>query len=263
MLIVIRGAGDIATGIGWRLWQCGFDVVMTDLPRPTCIRRTVAFSTALEQGQYTVEGVTAVACPDEQTARQALKNRCVAVIPDPAGDCIRRLKPDAVVDAILAKKNLGTAITDAPVVVGVGPGFRAGQDCHYVVETQRGHRLGRVIEEGPAAPNSGVPGSILGYTGERIIRSTCAGRFEPLCAIGDLVRAGQTVARVNGVELTVQIDGMIRGMLAEGIPVTPGFKCGDVDPRGQQADHTTISDKAWAVAGGVLEAILRRYGNRL
>lgn len=263
MLIVIRGAGDIATGIGWRLWQCGFDVVMTDLPQPTCIRRTVAFSTALEEGTYTVEGVTALACPDLEAARAALAKRCVAVIPDPAGDCIPALQPAAVVDAVLAKKNLGTAITDAPLVIGVGPGFCAGQDCHYVVETKRGHRLGRVIEEGPAAPNSGMPGNIMGYTGERIIRSTASGRFEPLCAIGDLVDAGQTVARVNGQELKVQIPGMIRGMLHEGVQVTPGFKCGDVDPRGREADCTTISDKARAVAGGVLEAVLRRYGSRM
>ena len=197
MLIVIRGAGDIATGIGWRLWQCGFDVAMTDLPRPTCIRRTVAFSTSLEEGRYTVEGVTAVACPDLESARAALAERCVAVIPDPEGTCIPQLQPAAVVDAVLAKKNLGTAITDAPLVIGVGPGFCAGQDCHYVVETKRGHRLGRVIEEGPAAPNSGLPGNIMGYTGERIIRSTVSGRFQPLCAIGDLVQAGQTVATIR------------------------------------------------------------------
>ncbi len=263
MLIVIRGAGDIATGIGWRLWRCGFDVVMTDLPQPTCIRRTVAFSTALEEGEYTVEGVTALACPDLEAARAALAKRCVAVIPDPEGACIKALQPAAVVDAVLAKKNLGTAITDAPLVIGVGPGFCAGQDCHYVVETKRGHRLGRVIEEGPAAPNSGLPGNIMGYTGERIIRSTVSGRFEPLCAIGDLVQAGQTVARVDDVDLKVQIPGMIRGMLHEGIQVTPGFKCGDVDPRGREADYTTISDKARAVAGGVLEAVLRRYGSRM
>ena len=128
MLIVIRGAGDIATGIGWRLWQCGFDVAMTDLPQPTCIRRTVAFSTALEEGQYTVEGVTALACPDVEAARAALAKRCVAVIPDPEGVCIAALQPAVVVDAVLAKKNLGTTLADAPLVIGVGPGFCAGQD---------------------------------------------------------------------------------------------------------------------------------------
>ena len=251
MLILIRGAGDIATGIGWRLWQCGFDIVMTEIEKPTCIRRTVAFSTALEEGSYTVEGVTAVACPDADAALAAVQKRQVAVIPDPAGRCIPALAPAAVVDAILAKRNLGTRITDAPLVIGVGPGFCAGEDCHYVIETKRGHRLGRVIEEGPAAPNSGQPGNIMGYTGERIIRSTVSGTFQPLCAIGDLVEAGQTVARVGDTELKVQIGGMIRGMLHEGIQVTPGFKCGDVDPRGPQADCTTISDKARAVGGGL------------
>lgn len=263
MLIVIRGAGDIATGIGWRFWQCGFDVVMTEIPRPTCIRRTVAFSTALDEGSYTVEGVTAVGCHTLAQVQQAIQKHQVAVLADPKGDCISQLKPAAVIDAILAKRNMGTTLQDAPVVVGVGPGFCAGQDCHYVVETQRGHRLGRVIEEGPAAPNSGVPGNIMGFTSQRIIRSTVSGVFEPLCAIGDLVKAGQVVARVDGTELRVEIDGMIRGMLAAGISVTPGFKCGDVDPRGADADYTTISDKARAVGGAALEAVLRRYGAKL
>lgn len=263
MIVVIRGAGDIATGIGWRLKQCGFDVVMTETQKPTCIRRTVAFSTALEQGSYTVEGITAIACDTVQQAQQAIAQGNVAVLCDPNASCIGVLKPDVVVDAILAKHNVGTKITDAPLVVAVGPGFSAGEDCHYVIETQRGHRLGRVIENGPAAPNSGIPGNIMGYTSERIIRSTVSGQFRALCSIGDLVQAGQAVAMVDDTPLCVEIDGMIRGMLADGIAVTPGFKCGDVDPRGAKADYTTISDKARAIAGAVLEAILRRYGSRL
>lgn len=263
MLVLIRGAGDLATGIAWRLWQAHFDIVMTDLPRPTAIRRTVAFSTALENIEMTVEGVTAVACATPNQVLEATKRRRVAVLPDPDCKLALQLRPDVVVDAILAKRNLGTRIDDAPLVIGVGPGFCAGQDCHYVIETQRGHDLGRVIEEGPAAPNSGIPGNIRGYTSERILRAPAAGVFRPLAAIGDLVQAGQTVAEVNGTPLTAPIAGMVRGMLAEGVKVTPGFKCGDVDPRGEKASYTTISDKARAIGGGVLEAILRRYGGKL
>lgn len=263
MLVIIRGAGDIATGIGWRLKQCGFDVVMTETQKPTCIRRTVAFSTALEQGSYTVEGISATACNNIEQVQQALANGHVAVLCDPSASCIATLKPAVVIDSILAKHNLGTKITDAPLVIGVGPGFCAGEDCHYVIETQRGHYLGKVIEQGPAAPNSGIPGNIMGYAAERIIRSTVSGTFRALCSIGDLVQAGQTVAMVDDTPLCVEIDGMIRGILADGIAVTTGFKCGDVDPRGTKADYTTISDKARAIGGAALEAILRRYGSRM
>lgn len=263
MLVLIRGAGDLATGIAWRLWQAHFDIVMTDLPQPTAIRRTVAFSTALENIEMTVEGVTAVACATPNQVLEAFKRRRVAVLPDPDCKLALQLRPDVVVDAILAKRNLGTRIDDAPLVIGVGPGFCAGQDCHYVIETQRGHDLGRVIEEGTAAPNSGIPGNIGGYTSERILRAPAAGVFRPLASIGDLVQAGQTVAEVNGIPLTAPIAGMVRGMLAGGVEVTPGFKCGDVDPRGEKASYTTISDKARAIGGGVLEAILRRYGGKL
>lgn len=263
MLVLIRGAGDLATGIAWRLWQAHFDIVMTDLPQPTAIRRTVAFSTALENIEMTVEGVTAVACATPNQVLEAFKRRRVAVLPDPDCKLALQLRPDVVVDAILAKHNLGTRVDDAPLVIGVGPGFCAGQDCHYVIETQRGHDLGRVIEEGTAAPNSGIPGNIGGYTSERILRAPAAGVFRPLASIGDLVQAGQTVAEVNGIPLTAPIAGMVRGMLAGGVEVTPGFKCGDVDPRGEKASYTTISDKARAIGGGVLEAILRRYGGKL
>lgn len=263
MLVLIRGAGDLATGIAWRLWQAHFDIVMTDLPQPTAIRRTVAFSTALENIETTVEGVTAVACATPNQVLEAFKRRRVAVLPDPDCKLALQLRPDVVVDAILAKRNLGTRVDDAPLVIGVGPGFCAGQDCHYVIETQRGHDLGRVIEEGTAAPNSGIPGNIGGYTSERILRAPAAGVFRPLASIGDLVQAGQTVAEVNGIPLTAPIAGMVRGMLAGGVEVTPGFKCGDVDPRGEKASYTTISDKARAIGGGVLEAILRRYGGKL
>lgn len=263
MRILIRGAGDLATGIAWRLWQAQFDLIMTDLPQPTAIRRTVAFSTALEKGQMQVEGVAAVACANPTAVEQALERRQVAVLPDPELKWLPELHPQVLVDAILAKRNLGTSMEQAPLVIGVGPGFCAGQDCHYVIETKRGHHLGRVIENGPAAPNSGVPGNIAGYTAERILRAPCSGVFQPLRAIGDLVQQGETVAMVDGQPVVAGVAGMVRGMLHEGLMVTSGFKCGDVDPRGAAAEFHTISDKARAVGGGVLEAIMRKYGGML
>lgn len=262
MLIVIRGAGDIATGIAWRLWQAQFDIVMTDLKQPTAIRRTVAFSTALEQGKMEVEGVTAVACAALEETHLALQQRRVAVMADPHLQQVLALQPDVLVDAILAKKNLGTTQQQAPLVIAVGPGFCAGKDCHYVIETQRGHHLGRVIDKGMAAPNSGVPGNIAGYSKERILRAPCAGVFQPLCQIGDLVTQGDAVASVDGHAVVAGVSGMVRGMLCQGLTVTPGFKCGDIDPRGTAAEFHTISDKARAVGGGVLEAVMRKYGGK-
>ena len=162
MIVVIRGAGDLATGIALRLYRSGYQLVMTDLPEPTAIRRTVCFSEAIRQGEMEVEGVRAVCCTDAQDARNRVEQGLVAVLGDPAGACIPALKPGAVVDAILAKKNLGTAITDAPVVIGVGPGFTASVDCHAAVETKRGHTLGRALYTGSPLPNTGVPGIIGG-----------------------------------------------------------------------------------------------------
>lgn len=263
MLVLIRGAGDIASGIAWRLWHAQQNIVMTDLPQPTAIRRTVAFSTALEQGHMTIEGVDAIACTDLRDVQRALNNRKIAVLPDPTLSQALQISPDIVIDAILAKRNLGTTIQMAPLVIGIGPGFCAGQDCHYVIETQRGHRLGRVISQGCAAPNSGIPGNISGYTTQRILRAPCDGIFRSHTSIGALVKAGQVVAEVSGTPVICEIDGMIRGMLADNIPVTSGFKCGDVDPRGSDAEFDTISDKARAVAGGVLEAVLRVHGGSL
>ena len=170
MLIVIRGAGDIATGIALRLFRSGIKIVMTDLPQPTSIRRTVCFSEAIRHGSATVEGVEAVLAKDAAEAKTLAESGRVAVLADPQADCVRELKPDALVDAILAKKNLGTRITDAPVVVAVGPGFTAGADCHAAVETMRGHTLGRVIWDGEPLPNTNIPGLIGGFAGGRLFR---------------------------------------------------------------------------------------------
>ena len=198
MKILIRGAGDIATGIALRLYRAGMQVVMTDLPAPTAIRRTVCFSQAIILGEMTVEDVTARRAETPDQAEALLAQGLIPVLADPDCTCRTRLRPDALVDAILAKRNLGTTMDDAPIVVGIGPGFTAGEDCHAVVETMRGHNLGRLLTQGSAAPNTGVPGDVGGYTIQRIIRAPADGAFEPLAAIGQRVEEGQPVARVAG-----------------------------------------------------------------
>ena len=257
MLVVIKGAGDIASGIALRLWRARFDIVMTEIARPTAIRRTVSFSQAVTEGQAIVEGVMAVLARDVQDALNILQNGRIPVLIDPEAACIRELGPEAVVDAILAKKNLGTVIGDAPVVIGVGPGFTAGVDCHAVIETQRGHTLGRVILEGEALPNTGVPGNIGGYMLERILRAPADGVFQQALGIGAAVQAGDVAGYVEGIPVKTEIAGVLRGILPDNTPVYKGMKSGDVDPRCRVEHCYTVSDKALAIGGGVLEAILQ------
>ncbi len=255
MLVLIRGAGDIATGVALRLHRCGFSLILTELPRPTAVRRTVAFSEAVYHGSATVEGVTARLCGTEAEVREALLRGAPAVIIDPAGENIAAYRPDVLVDARLAKRNLGTRISDAPLVVALGPGFTAGADCHCVVETMRGHTLGRCIYEGSALPNTGVPGSVGGYAKERVLYAPATGVFHARLLIGEMVAAGDVVADVGGVPLRTEIAGCLRGILPDGLPVPAGMKAGDVDPRCAREHCFTVSDKALAIAGGVLEAI--------
>ena len=260
MLIVIRGAGDLATGVALRLRRAHMQVVMTDIQAPTAIRRTVCFSQAIVHGETTVEDLTARRAESPAEALELLKAGVIPVLADPEGACIPILKPDAVVDAILAKKNLGTKITDAPVVVGVGPGFTAGEDCHAVVETMRGHYLGRVIHEGTAIPNTGIPGLIGGFAGERVLRAPADGVFHQLLDIGAQVKMGDVAATVNGEPMVCTLDGVLRGILADGTPVHKGMKSGDIDPRCEVKHCYCASDKALAVGGGVLEAVLDLTG---
>ena len=261
MLVVIKGAGDLASGIALRLWRSGISLVMTDLPKPTSIRRTVCFSEAVRLGKARVEDVEARRAETPGEALALLKKGLLPVLPDPEAACVPALRPEAVVDAILAKKNLGTAITDAPTVIGVGPGFTAGADCHAVVETKRGHYLGRVIHQGGAIPDTGIPGVIAGHSADRVLRAPCAGVFTPVRQIGDHVAAGETAATVDGVPMPCTIDGILRGLLPEGAEVFPGMKSGDIDPRPEAYDHCFLaSEKALAIGGGVLEAILERTG---
>ena len=263
MLVCIKGAGDLASGIALRLHRSKIDVVMTDLPVPTAVRRTVAFSEAIRLGRTMVEEVCAERADDLEEVRSCINRGVIPVVADPDGAVIRDIKPEVVIDAILAKRNLGTEMSDAPLVIGVGPGFTAGTDCHAVVETKRGHTLGRVIREGSAIPNTGVPGNIGGQTVKRLIKASADGIFHPEKDIGDSVKEGDRVANVDGEPVYAQTDGMIRGMLQDGVEVTKGMKSGDVDPRGTTVDFMKVSDKALAIGGGVLEAILSYAGDRL
>jgi len=261
MLIVIRGGGDLATGVALRLYRSGMDVVICETAVPTSIRRTVCFSEAVRLGEMMVEGVTARrAVPEEVPA--LLAAGIIPVRVDPEGACIPGLRPDAVVDAILAKRNLGTSMDMAPIVVAAGPGFTAGVDCHAAVETMRGHYLGRVIYEGSPLPNTNIPGLIGGYAGERVLRAPADGVFAGAKRIGDRVEAGDVAGYVAGKPMVCTIGGTLRGLLADGVPVTKGMKSGDVDPRCEEAHCRCASDKALAVGGGVLEAILHFSGKR-
>lgn len=256
MMVLIRGAGDLASGIALRLWQCGFQVVMTDLPHPTAIRRTVAFSEALLLGEVTVETVTAQKAESVAHAKILLDAGILPVLADPDATCRHALQPTVVVDAILAKKNTGTALHDALAVIGIGPGFTAGTDCHAVVESMRGHTLGRVYYRGSALPNTGIPGLIGGFSGERVLRAPADGVFTPICAIGDAVKEGDVAGTVDGIPMLCTLTGTLRGILPAGTVVHKGLKSGDIDPRCEQFHCYTASDKALAIAGGVLEAIL-------
>lgn len=269
-LVVVRGAGDLATAVGIRLHNSGFDVVHLEVERPTVIRRTVSFASAMFDGIACVEGVVARKC-DPSDILRVIDDGEIPVVADPECNVLGFLSPVALVDAIIAKRNLGTRIGMAPFTVALGPGFEAGKDVDAVVETQRGHRLGVVIKNGCAAQNTGVPGIIGGYGKERVMHAPCAGIFRPVSAIGDIVEADQTIAYVESrssdgvvesVPVVTAIAGKVRGMLHDGLEVPVGFKVADVDPRGEATDHLTCSDKARAISGSVLEAVMSFLANR-
>ena len=255
MLILIKGAGDLATGVAHRLRRCGFDIVMTEIEEPTTVRRTVAFSQAVYDKTVEVEGIKATLVKDIKMIQDNINKGIISVIVDKDANIIKEIKPDVVVDAIIAKKNTGTSIEDAPIVIALGPGFEAGVDCHIVIETKRGHYLGKVIYEGKAIPNTGIPGSIGGHTVGRIIRSTSDGIIHSVAKIGDYVEEGQVVAYVDKIPVCASISGIVRGMLQDGISVFKGMKSGDIDPRCEREHCFTISDKARSIGGGVLEGI--------
>lgn len=255
-VIVVRGGGDLATGVIVRLVKAGFRVIVLEISQPLVVRHTVAMAQCLFQGEVIVEEIKAVPVADPETALARASGDVVPVLVDPAGDTRFFLKPLAVVDAIMCKKNVGLDRSWAPIVIGLGPGFTAGEDVHAVVETKRGHYLGRVYYTGSAAPNTGIPGEIAGFSWERIVRSPENGIFTPVKSIGDSVRAGDIVGYIGEVPVESPLNGMLRGLINDGVPVTTGMKIGDVDPRNIQEYCWTISDKALSIGGGVLEAVL-------
>ena len=262
-LIIVRGGGALATGTIYKLKKSGFPVLILEVSEPSAIRRNVAFCEAVYQGIQTVEDMTCYLAKSLEQAQELLLEGKLVVLVDPAGESIDKLKPLAVVDAILAKKNLGTNRNMAPVTVALGPGFTAGVDVDAVVETKRGHNLGRVFWTGAAAPNTGIPGIIGGYGKERVIHCPAKGILRNVKNITDTVSKGEVIAVVeaeNGfVPVEATLDGILRGLIRDGYPVNVGFKMADIDPRAEEYNNCfTISDKARCIAGGVLEAILQR-----
>ena len=296
LLIICRGAGDLATGIIHRLHRAGHRVIALETDYPAAIRRQVSFCEAVYDGSAVVEGVTARLVPaladaetdtetysgendtpaahivsekwDSSAIEAVLEAGEVPLLIDPKGESIALLKPDVVVDAIIAKKNLGTTIDMAPLVIGVGPGFTAGQDVHLVIESMRGHNLARFITDGMAQPNTGVPGYIAGFTSERVIHAPAAGYIHDVRKIGDIVQKGDEIARIypdkesydnalsEYVPVNATITGIIRGLIREGYYFRKGFKIADIDPRESEITNCfTISDKARSIAGSVLEAV--------
>jgi len=260
VLVAVKGAGDLASGVIHRLKRAGFAVMATELPHPTVLRRTIAFAEAVILGQVTVEGITARHAHSIENTRLLLENGFVPVLVDPDGIAFKHMRPDVLVEATLSKHNSGITVNDAPIVIALGPGYEAGKDAHAVIETNRGHNLGRVYLEGNAEPNTGVPGTIGGYAGERLLRSPCAGRLYGMRQIGDQVREGEVVAIVKSgvatVPITAAISGILRGLVRDDLIVSAGMKVGDIDPRAIREHCFTISDKSRAIGGGVLEAIM-------
>lgn len=256
-LILIRGGGDLATGVAHRLHRAGFTLLITELSQPLCVRRAVSFAEAVyaDTGRVTVEGVTAHLAPDPSVGRAYAALGEVPVVIDEGKTTQQHLRPQIVIDARLAKNKLDTTLRDAPLVIGLGPGLRAGEDCHAVVETNRGHNLGRVYWEGGAESDTGQPEPVRGFDVQRVLRAPREGVFTGRFQIGDLVTAGEVVATVAGQPIVASFGGVVRGLLHDGILVTAGLKVGDVDPRGVREHCFLISDKARAIGGGVLEAI--------
>ncbi len=262
--ILIRGAGDLATGVAAELKERGYEIVMTEIAVPLSVRRQVSCSRAVYEKRVMIEKHTAVLVRNETEAELAIAENQIAVLVDSDGKIRKKMHFDVIVDAIMAKKNLGTSLEDGRCVIALGPGFTAGKDCHAVIETKRGETLGRPIYQGSAIPNTGVPGIIGGYAMERLIKASADGRMEAIAEIGAVVRKGDLLAVTGGLPVYAQIDGIIRGMLQDGVEVTKGMKIGDVDPRMEPSLVHLISDKARKIGRGVAEAIrtilFSRYG---
>ena len=266
-LVLIKGAGDLASGVAYRLHRSGFPVLMTELPIPTMVRRTVSFGQAVFDGETTVEGITARRVQDaQQGLALARHGEVIPVCVDPEARAVAILKPTVLVDGIVAKHNTGTRISDAPLVIALGPGFTAGIDCHAAIETNRGHWLARILYEGSPQPDTKTPGKVKGYALGRVLRAPADGHLQPAARVGDRLRKGDLIGYVNGFQVRAMFDGVLRGLIHPSVPLTQGLKIGDLDPRDVDRHCFTISEKSLAIGGAVLEAILawlnREAGNR-
>ncbi len=257
LTILMRGAGEMASGVAHRLHRSHFKICMIEIPHPVAVRREVSYCEAVYEGEKEVEGVRARLISGPEEIQSIWKGGEIPLWVAPTLKKAKDfMKPDVVIDAIMAKKNLGTRIDDAPLVIGLGPGFTAGKDVHIVIETNRGHHLGRMIRKGTAEPDTGIPGDIGGYTVQRVLRAVKKGTFHPCQSIGEKVQKGAVVAFLDDAPVIAEISGVVRGLLREGIEVSRGMKVGDIDPRGKRPYCFTISEKARAIGGGVLEAVL-------
>ena len=262
LIILIKGAGEMASGVAARLFRANFKrILMLETSSPLAIRRLVSFCEVVHDQTMVVEGIEAVRVRGKHEVLAAWEAGRIPVRVDPKWESIREFQPEVIVDAILAKRNLGTSIADAPLVIGLGPGFLAGKDCHVIVETNRGHNLGRLIFEGTAEANTGIPGNIGGFTRERVLRAPADGQFITNHRLGDIVRKGEVIGQVGDAKVIAEIGGALRGLIRPNFPVTLGLKIGDIDPRGHGDYCGTISDKARAIGGSVLEALLASFNH--
>lgn len=255
-LVLVRGGGDLGSGVIYRLHRAGFPVIVTERSLPLLVRRTVAYGEAVLSGEITVGGVTAARAESAALAARMCATSVIPVLVDDDDSALDALSPAVVVDARMEKRNPGTSLDDAPLVVALGPGFSAGVDCHAVIETNRGHDLGRVLWAGPAEADTGEPGAVSGKTHSRVLRAPVDGHVVPQAQIGDRIAAGQTIATVGAEPIVAAFDGVLRGLIHQRVPVTAGMKVGDLDPRAKREHCFTISDKSLAIGGGVLEAVL-------
>jgi len=256
-IVIVRGGGDVASGAIQKLHRSGFRVLVLEIQNPTSIRRTVCFSEAIFNSEMNIEGVKSVFVKNEEEIYNAWNENNIPVIVDPVGLYIKILKPKVVLDAIIAKKNTGMRRNLAPITIAIGPGFVAGKDVDIVIESNRGHNLGKLIFQGEADENTGNPGNIEGFTVDRVLYSPCRGLFKTQYKIGDIVKKGDVVAWVDNENIHAKIDGLIRGLIRSDTIVAEGFKVGDIDPRVKQIKNCySISDKARAIGGAVLEAVM-------
>ena len=265
MLVLIRGGGDLASGVAYRLLRSGMRVVITELPQPLAIRRSVSFAEAVYEGKITIEGISAIlvrSSNDSETIHKLISQEIIPVLIDPDLDVFSTLLPSVIVDARMLKQRFNYPKIGIPLLIGLGPGFIAGENCHAVIETQRGHTLGRVYWSGSGLKNTGIPDGVLGEAEKRVLRSPGNGKLQAIAAIGDQVIKDQPIAQVNGEIIRSPFGGVLRGLIKDGLDVLSGMKIGDIDPRNDPKLCSLISDKALAIGGGVLEAILNRHDLR-